>query len=250
MIQAVTFDFWDCIVHDDSDEPKRAAKGMPSKLESRLQLFAGEVRTHHPDISEARAREAFEHLNARFRHWWKVEHRTPSVETRLLEGYAFLGIDRTPGFDGVVDGWETMEVDIPPDLTPNIEAALKGLQGRYKIGIVSDAIVTPGHLLRKILENYGLLHYFDHFVFSDEAGASKPDRAVFDNASQGLGVPVEAIAHIGDREYNDIGGPLGCGATGILYTGAVDRGSDSTRAHAVCRDHADLPGIIDELSAR
>ena len=29
MIKAVTFDLWDTIVHDNSDEPKRAARGPP-----------------------------------------------------------------------------------------------------------------------------------------------------------------------------------------------------------------------------
>ena len=34
-IKAVTFDFWDTIVDDDSDEPKRAAKGLRSKRDER-----------------------------------------------------------------------------------------------------------------------------------------------------------------------------------------------------------------------
>ena len=32
MIQAVTFDFWDTLVIDDSDEPARAARGLPCLL--------------------------------------------------------------------------------------------------------------------------------------------------------------------------------------------------------------------------
>jgi len=252
VIQAVTYDFWDCIVQDESDEPKRSARGLPTKVQTRLALFRDEVLAHHPEIGAERCEAAFDHLNARFRFWWKEEHRTPSVEVRIDEGYSFLQIARTPGFGDIVAGWETMEVDIPPDLSPNVEVGLKGLKERgIKIGIVSDAIVTPGTLLRSILEQYELLHYFDDFVFSDEAGASKPDRKVFDLASKGLGVPVSAIAHLGDREYNDIGGPLGCGATGILYTGAIDRrGPEGTKAHAVCTDHALLPSIIDSLSGK
>ncbi|GIT27925.1 MAG: hypothetical protein CM1200mP41_39690 [Gammaproteobacteria bacterium] len=31
MIKAVTFDLWDTVIHDDSDEPKRAAQGLRSK---------------------------------------------------------------------------------------------------------------------------------------------------------------------------------------------------------------------------
>ena len=37
-IKAVTFDLWDTIVDDDSDEPKRAAKGLRSKRDERRHL--------------------------------------------------------------------------------------------------------------------------------------------------------------------------------------------------------------------
>ena len=37
MIKAVTFDLWDTIVHDDSDEPKRKAKGLRTKKAERRQ---------------------------------------------------------------------------------------------------------------------------------------------------------------------------------------------------------------------
>ena len=39
MIKAVTFDLWDTMVHDDSDEPKRAARGLRSKREERRHLL-------------------------------------------------------------------------------------------------------------------------------------------------------------------------------------------------------------------
>ena len=38
MIKAVTFDLWDTMIHDDSDEAKRAAQGLRSKKETRRHL--------------------------------------------------------------------------------------------------------------------------------------------------------------------------------------------------------------------
>ena len=35
MLKAITFDFWDTIVQDDSDEPKRKQQGLPTKSEAR-----------------------------------------------------------------------------------------------------------------------------------------------------------------------------------------------------------------------
>jgi hypothetical protein len=38
MIKAVTFDLWDTMVYDDSDEPERAARGLRSKKGERRHL--------------------------------------------------------------------------------------------------------------------------------------------------------------------------------------------------------------------
>jgi FMN phosphatase YigB (HAD superfamily) len=249
-IRGVTLDFWDTIVRDDTDEPKRAARGLPSKAEARVGSFVSEVCAHHPSMDAATVRQGLETANARFRHAWKQEHRTPCVADRLTVGFEALGIDRTPGFDGLVATWENMEVEIPPDLAPGIGDCLHALSGRYRIGVISDAIVTPGTGLRQILSDYGLLHHFDHFVFSDEAEAAKPASRVFDLATAGLGVQAHELLHVGDRESNDIDGPLAYGAHAILYTGAIDRRGpgDVSRADRVVAHHRDLPAAVASVS--
>ncbi len=68
MIKAITFDFWDTIVVDDTDEPKRTAAGLASKPETRLQLLTDEVCRHHPAILPERVEMAFEVANGRFHH--------------------------------------------------------------------------------------------------------------------------------------------------------------------------------------
>ena len=247
-IRGVTFDFWDTIVDDDTDEPRRASEGLKSKADARLSTFVDEVLAHHPQVGRDAAVAGFEHAQATFRHHWKVEHHTPCVADRLGEGFAHLGIERTPGFDGVVHAWETMEVEIPPNLVPGIEDCLRSLHGRYKIGIISDAIVTPGTGLRQVLRDYGLFQYFDHFVFSDEAGAAKPAARVFDLATAGLGVSANELAHVGDRPANDIAGPNAYGCHSVLYTGVVDRRGSGDPAPSVVVSHMnDLSAAIDRI---
>ena len=94
-MRAVTFDFWDTIVLDDSDEPIRAERGLKPKSEARRDLFVDEILAHS-DFSRERAIAAYEHLNAVFRQQWKKEHFTPHISERLLEGYSFLEIEATP----------------------------------------------------------------------------------------------------------------------------------------------------------
>ncbi|OQW50745.1 MAG: hypothetical protein A4S09_11360 [Proteobacteria bacterium SG_bin7] len=247
MIKAMTFDLWDTIVVDDSDEVERKKKGLRSKVEERLYLLREEVQKHHPDITNEKIGLAFKSANDKFNVFWKQKHVTPTVAERL--GYVFeeLKLKPTPGFGKLVHAVEYMEVEFPPVLCEGIAEALAELSKLYKLAIISDAIHTPGKGLREILKKYQLISYFNVFVFSDEAKAAKPDAKVFQIAQQGLGVDFSEIAHIGDRESNDVEGPLKMGMKSILYTGAIDRGSSSSKASAVCKTHRDLVKIVKGL---
>jgi putative hydrolase of the HAD superfamily len=247
MIQAITFDFWDTLVADDSDEPKRAVQGLPAKPAARLHLLTEEISRHHPDIAVEQVAQAFTQANERFRHLWKQEYVTPTVAERLQVAYDFLGLARTPGYDRVVREIEEMEVHLSPDFAPGVQAALAELARHYKLGIISDTIHTPGRGLRQILAREGLLGHFSYLVFSDEVGAAKPAPLVFERAAEGLGVPLTDIVHVGDRESNDIAGPLAVGMRAVLYTGVIDRDSPNSQASAICHDYADLPRIIKVL---
>ena len=255
MIEAITFDFWDTIAVDDSDEPKRARLGLPSKAEERLQLFIAHIGEYHPDIPPARAAEAYRQANERFRHDWHTHHRTPSVRQRIGFAYDCLGIRAAPGsyarllreIDTLARAIETMEVRIAPDFAPQVHWALQTLAKEYTLGIISDAIHTTGHGIRHLLYQHGLGHYFRFMIFSDEVGASKPSPKVFRFATQAVGLPAEKFAHIGDRESNDVLGPLAVGMRSILFTGVVDRGSERTRASAICRHFADLPTVVRQV---
>jgi putative hydrolase of the HAD superfamily len=247
MIKAITFDFWDTLVFDNSDEPKRVAQGLNNKAETRLELLTAEIREYNPDIGPERVEAAFVYANGCFRYHWKTLQTTPNVASRLSEAYTWLGIDLTPGFHKLVRAVEFMEVEISPDFLPGVHETLATLAQKYKLGIISDTIHTPGRGLRQILQREGLLSHFSHWVFSDEAGASKPNPALFEKAAVGLDVAYDDLVHIGDRESNDIAGPLAMGMKAILITAAIDRDSANTRATAVCPQFSDLPTIIQRI---
>ena len=247
-IRAITFDLWDTLVADDSDEPKRAAAGLLPKPEARRVAFVAAVQARFPDVSAADASAAWETSLEWFRHEWKVQHRTPGIDARLRIGLQHLGLPGDTPMPELVRDLATMEVVHPPDLAPGVEACLESLSGRYRLGIISDAIMTPGLNLRQILEGWGIAHHFELFVFSDEAGAAKPAARVFDIATRHFGCEPHELVHVGDREANDILGPVNYGARSILYTGVIDRGASSTQADAVCAHHDAMARIIDQLS--
>lgn len=255
MIEAITFDFWDTIAIDDSDEERRAELGLPSKADARVQMFVDHVTRHHRTITSEEAATAYRHANERFHHDWHREHRTPSVTTRIYYAYEHLGLSPEPGrysrivreMDELVRQIEQMEIRIPPTFAPDVQIALAQLSTEYKLGIISDTIHTHGRGLRNLLERQGILHYFSYFIFSDEVRASKPSTTVFRQAAVGLGTHPFNMVHIGDRESNDVVGPMSIGMRAILYTGIKDRGSAQTRASAVCRCHSELPVIVRRL---
>jgi HAD superfamily hydrolase (TIGR01549 family) len=255
MIEAITFDFWDTLAIDDSDEVKRAALGLPSKPQARLELFIERVQASYPSVPRAAAEAAYQAANERFRQEWHENHHTPSVATRLYYAYEALGLKPKPGqyaslmreIDTLVLEIETMEIRIPPNFVPGIHQIIPQLAQEYRLGIISDTIHTHGRGLRHLLEQQGLLSYFSYFFFSDEVRASKPSSTIFRHAVLDMGLTPTQIVHIGDRESNDVLGPMNVGMRSILFTGIVDRGSERTRANAVCRKFTDLPTLLQRL---
>jgi len=248
-IKAVTFDLWDTMVDDDSDEPKRAAKGLRSKRDERRHLLWSALNAVDPIDLESVVL-AYDTADAGFNLVWKELHINWTVEQRLR--VVLNGLGRSlpqDAFDRLVEDTGGMEVKIPPDPIAGIGEALADLSQRYRLAVVSDAIVTPGTGLKAILEGHGLAQHFSAFAFSDEVGHSKPHRSMFDCACAELGVAVDEIVHIGDRDHNDVKGPHALGAKAILFTAVRDADKDATTADAVCESHRDLPAIIDRLAA-
>jgi len=248
-IGAITFDLWDCLFCDDTDEPKRTAAGLPSKPVARRQLLHEYLNRHAP-IDRATVDLAFDLGDAAFRKVWHDQHVTWKVPERLrviLEGLKRdLPANELSALAGLLEG---MELEFRPNPAPGAVEALKALHGKYKLSIVSDAIFTPGRNLRQLLEGAGMLEYFDHFVFSDELGYSKPHPAVFQSVADAFGIDLKDIVHIGDRPHNDIGGPHSVGARGLLLTVVKNRPLDGHVPDAVCDDYAKLPSILAEMEA-
>lgn len=248
MIRAITFDLWDTVIHDGSDEPKRAAAGLPPKREARRALVREALAAHAPVAAEV-VDAAYDVADAAFTKVWHDRHVTWTVAERLSVVLGGLGRE-LPGevLAGVVAGIEEMELDVMPDPVPGIGEAVETLAARYPLAIVSDAIHSPGRCLREWLERHRLLHHFGAFAFSDEVGRSKPHPDMFRRAAAGLGVAVGEMLHIGDREHNDVRGPHALGMKAILFTATRDRDRAGSAADAICERAADVPAAVERLA--
>jgi putative hydrolase of the HAD superfamily len=109
--------------------------------------------------------------------------------------------------------------------------------------------MTPSTALRRVLEGYGVMDLFDHHSFSDDVGIYKPDPTIFTHALEGLGVPPDEAAHVGDLRRTDVAGANRAGWTSVRYAGLFDDDGgehpdpDGIADHVV-HDHAELPGVL------
>jgi len=248
-IRAVTFDLWDTIVADDSDEPRRRDKRLRSKHDERRQLVWRALR-QHVELPYTEVELAYDVADAAFRKVWHDHYITWSIGERL--DVLLRGLGRELSEDeraALIEAHAGMEIEVRPDLIDGVREALDELSRNYKLAIVSDAIVTPGRLLRELLASYDLARYFDAFVFSDEVGRSKPHRRMFDAAAKALDVPLDEMAHIGDREHNDVVGPKTIGMRAVLFTARRAPHDEGSQADAVCASYAELPAILARLGA-
>ncbi len=80
-----------------------------------------------------------------------------------------------------------------------------------RTAIVANSWPDPGRVLRGDVERFGLADRLDAMVFSEEAGARKPDPEIFLECCRRLDVaPVEAM-HVGDSLEADVAGAHAAG---------------------------------------
>ena len=99
-IRAITFDLWDTVFIDDSDEPKRAAQGLAPKPVERRSLIQKFLERHEP-ISRELIDSAYNTVDAAFRQVWYGQNITWTVRERLMVLLEDLGRNLPePEFNG------------------------------------------------------------------------------------------------------------------------------------------------------
>jgi putative hydrolase of the HAD superfamily len=94
-------------------------------------------------------------------------------------------------------------------------ALLEALRARdLRLGLVSNAF-DPAWLLRRDLDEMGVLERLDFTVFSSEVGKRKPHPDIFRRALDALDVAAEHALFVGDRLYEDVRGAAEVGLTTV-----------------------------------
>jgi putative hydrolase of the HAD superfamily len=99
------------------------------------------------------------------------------------------------------------------DPYPDVESALTGLRDR---GLRLIAVSNWDCSLPRVLERCGLGGMLDGTVTSAEAGARKPDPAIFSAALELAGCEAAEALHVGDTEEEDVVGARAAGIRPLL----------------------------------
>lgn len=109
-----------------------------------------------------------------------------------------------------------------PDTLP----ALRFLQQRFRIGIISDA---QRLFIEPELRLAGITPWAEVCVISSDYGYRKPDPRLFAHALDRLGVPPQRALYIGDSIRRDVCGARAAGLTAVLLSR-----HDPTRSSRSC----------------
>jgi putative hydrolase of the HAD superfamily len=241
MFRAVTFDFWETLVHDSPENLSRQRVLRIEALERVLAaagsgIGAGEV-TDAYDRSERVLTELF----------WD-RHRDPPIaeQVRLVLETASPGVSRamTPVlFEAALAGYIEPVLHLPPELEPGAAEAVRELASQgVALGIISNTGRTPGVILRRVLERHELLRHFTVVSYSDEVGYRKPDAEIFRRTLAQLGIKAGEAAHVGDNPVADVEGAQGAGMRGVHYAAAGRPGAAG--ADLIVADLGDLVGRL------
>lgn len=205
-VRAVSFDLWETIIHDI---------GSNDWEEWRIDRFLPLLSEY--GMTRERLKEAYYSYTKKFNARRASDHMDIDVPEQIEMMLLELGVKPTPALIQKIDEpYVSPALHFPPRLNENAPAMLAELKKRgYKIGLISNTGKTPGRVLAKLFEIYGIKHYFDALVFSNEVSFMKPHREIFLNLAGKLGVETSEVVHIGDELFADVHGAQAAGMKAI-----------------------------------
>lgn len=233
---AVTFDFWNTLVVETT-----------APVELRRTLWQQRLAEAGHDVDHETIDGAFKHAWGRFEERWRANEQS-SAAAMTADAVAHLDLGLAVAVrDDLANAYLDASLLTPRELEPGVEETFDRLRRMgLRVAIVSDIGAVPGSQIERWLDELGVHHLVNHFAFSDQVGAFKPDRVIFDHALGGLDVSDPArAAHVGDLRRTDVAGANAIGMTSVHYVGGrKDTDVDSDDPHRspdhVISTHLDL----------
>lgn len=241
----MTVDFWGTLLLDPPGSDNRYKRRRMADFETILSGLGATVTAVALD-------RAYEHSAGVIGRVWAKNKDVPAVEhVRAILTAVDSGLPaRVPpeAMEALVEAYARPVLLVPPAVDGGARPALARLRSQgVVLALVSNTMRTPGTVLRKVLDRFGLLECFAHTTFSDEVGIRKPDPEIFALTLRALGVEPSAAVHVGDDPVLDVAGARQAGLRTIQVTNASLKALGAQRPDAVVPSLATLPEAVASL---
>jgi len=208
-LRAITIDLWETII-----EPGEGYLERVTEVRARDTALC--LRRLGFDVLAADVKAALSELYRALRGVWR-SHKDLSSRDKMRALAGILDVPATPAvMQALSYGVEEATLRAPPRLASEAREVLAELKGMgVQLALVSNTGLTPGRVMSRLLESYGVLEYFEAVVYSDEVGERKPSASVFMLALTRLGARPREAAHVGDDPYSDVYGAKEAGMLAI-----------------------------------
>jgi putative hydrolase of the HAD superfamily len=123
-------------------------------------------------------------------------------------------------------------------LFDDTEATLKGLFGRYPLGLITNGLSC---LQREKIDGAGIGHYFDAVAISGDLGIGKPDPRFFEHLLREMKLPPAETLMVGNSVWTDIKGAVAAGMPTLL----VERRDPHTPNGEAAKPDAAIPDLTE-----
>ncbi len=211
-IQAVTFDVGGTLIH-----PWPSVGHVYAELAARhgFKSISADLLNHN-FAAAWQAKKNFNHTRS---DWSDLVNRTFSGVLPQTPSEEFF--DELYNRFAEADCWKIYD-----DVIPTLEE----LRGReIRLAIISNW----DERLPVLLPRLQLARYFEAIIISSEVGFPKPSPVIFEYALRKLGLPAEAVLHVGDNVTEDIEGARAVGMqTALIHRhGHPENGTISSLLH-------------------
>lgn len=213
----ITIDLWDTLYHDDPISDRRRKHVRRQMIAAAFKCSSEEIEPYHKAADEWA------------RNCWYRSQRTVGASERIrrIEYLTDEALTRDTREELARSIEEVGSAD-PPRPVDGAAGLLESVRESHKTILISDTGVTPGRVLREIINTDGLGPLLDGYVFSDEIGAAKPAGAPFWAARKMAGGSGRCAFHIGDNSATDVAGAL---AFGVMALHLSEHPCDKFKSH-------------------
>ena len=243
-VKTITVDLWGTLLFDGPSSDNRYKKRRLADIASLL-AAAGVT------VSTAALDRAYDESGTYLGRVWAT-HRDVPVDDHIRAILAAInpGLPkRVPAtlMTSLIEAYSQPILVVPPAVDDTALAALESLNvGGYTLALISNVMRTPGVSLRRLLERFRLLRYFQHTTFSDEVRIRKPAPEIFHLTLRAVAGAPETSVHVGDDPILDVQGAQAAGMRVIQVTSSRTR---RPRPDLTISRLAELPEAIERLES-